>query len=406
MWQVGIAGAFAVTRLGLLAFLQQSAACRDGHRLILYIDACFSGYWAIKAKQLSLSNVIVQTSCSSTETSLDGVFTKAFVDFQNSRGSAQPSSQQLCSRTPFVYVPWPESEGDTVICKDFKGRANRSCPYMHLLSDSSSSSVYRLDRTTSAPSVESAAETRRRGAEAAAAAAAAEAAAANHMRALQALQIPHHIAKAPNKRTIAGIEWAATHDRPNEDLKVTGGAGGWPPGLFGPERSRALVAKGIVTFSQLMQEVKSSTKEEFYKSFGTCDGRAGALDTAANTMWEVCMAWDCAASVCARPTPATPVKSMAGRATTASPATPPTAQKASTAILEKRTQLLNALLKNMQIDLQILRNAAAGCSASQRGLNIPEIKQVLSHFNIDANLKRADLNMKLAGLLLSLGVQQ
>ncbi len=37
--------------------------------------------------------------------------------------------------------------------------------------------------------------------------------------------------------------------------------------------------------------------------------------------------------------------------------------------------------QNMQIDLQILRNAAAGCSASQRGLNIPEIKQVLSHFN-------------------------
>jgi hypothetical protein len=97
---------------------------------------------------------------------------------------------------------------------------------------------------------------------------------------------------------------------------------------------------------------------------------------------------------------------VACRATTASPATPPTAQKASTAILEKTTPLLNALLKNMQIDLQILRNAAAGCSASQRGLNIPEIKQVLSHFNIDANLKRADLNMKLAGLLLSLGVQQ
>jgi hypothetical protein len=387
--------------------LQRSAACRDGHRLILYIDACFSGHWAIKAKQLSLSNVIVQTSCSSTETSLDGVFTKAFVDFQNSRGTVRPSSQQLCMRTPSVYVPWPESEGDTVICKDFKGRANRSCPYMHLLSDSGSSSVYRLDRTTGASSVESATETRRRGAEAAAAAvAAAEAAAANHKRALQTLQMPHHTAKAPNKSTIAGIEWAATHDRPNEDLKVTGGAGGWPPGLFGPERSRALVAKGIATFSQLIQEVKSSTKEEFYKSFGTCDGRVGALDTAANTMWEVCMAWDCAASLCERLTPASPVKSLGAKATTARPATPPTAQKAGTAIVEKRTHLLNAVLKNMQIDLQILRNAAAGCSASQRGLNIPEIKQVLSHFNIDANLKRADLNMKLADLLVTLGAQQ
>ena len=84
---------------------QSSAARRDGHRLIVYVDACFSGHWALKAQQLSLRDVIVQTACSHMETSLDGVFTKVFVDFQNSGGAALPSSKQLHSRTPFVYVP-------------------------------------------------------------------------------------------------------------------------------------------------------------------------------------------------------------------------------------------------------------------------------------------------------------
>jgi hypothetical protein len=104
------------------------------------------------------------------------------------------------------------------------------------------------------------------------------------------------MAKAPNQTTVAGIEWAATHDFPNDDLTVTGGAGGWPPSLFGEKRSRALVANGITTFTQLMAEVKSRTKEDFYREFGTCDGKVGVLDTAANTMWEVCMAWDYAYS--------------------------------------------------------------------------------------------------------------
>ena len=75
----------------------------------------------------------MQTACSDTETSLDGVFTKEFVDFQNSGGAARPSSTQLHSRTPFVYVPW--SGRDTVVFKDAHGRANRARPYLHLLAD-------------------------------------------------------------------------------------------------------------------------------------------------------------------------------------------------------------------------------------------------------------------------------
>ena len=75
--------------------MQQSAARRDGHRLVLYVDACYSGHWALKARDLALAKVVVQTSCSNTETSLDGVFTKAFVNFQISEGAARP-----CSRYP------------------------------------------------------------------------------------------------------------------------------------------------------------------------------------------------------------------------------------------------------------------------------------------------------------------
>jgi hypothetical protein len=65
---------------------------------------------------------------------------------------------------------------------------------------------------------------------------------------------------------------------------------------------------------------------------------------------------------------------------------------------------LEVLLKQMQIDIQTLRNAAAGKSESVQGLNIPEIQQVLNHFKIDISGKRADLNSKLSGLLASLGV--
>ena len=109
-----------------LAFLKRSGACRDGHRLVLYIDSCFSGHWAVKAQQRRLPNVIVQTACSDTETSIDGVFTQAFVDYQNNPDTL-PTSKELLSRTPFVYVPW--SQSGTVIYKATRdGTANRGRP--------------------------------------------------------------------------------------------------------------------------------------------------------------------------------------------------------------------------------------------------------------------------------------
>jgi hypothetical protein len=377
--------------------LQKSAASRDGHRLILYVDACFSGHWAIKAKQMSLLNVIVQTSCSDSETSLDGVFTKAFVDYQKSHGAVKPSSQQLYCRTPFVYVPWTESEGGTIIFKDNKGKANRSRPYIYLLFDPDTVGLHRLDRRTTGPSLALVTgDNWQSNADIAQEVVSAE---ADRRNAQQTSQNLHQTTNAPNKSTAAGIQWAATHVRPNEDLSITGSEGGWPPGLFGPERSRSLIAMGITTFSQLMLEVKSSQKEEFYKTFGACDGKIGALGTAANVMWEVCMAWDYSESNCQPQTP--------GGSQRAAAVTPVTTQKRAVLSARNPTSVLNELMKQMQIDVQILRKAAAGKVRSQGGLNIPDIKKVLGTFDVDndGSTRRADLDAKLSCLLNSMGLQ-
>ncbi len=104
----------------------------------------------------------------------------------------------------------------------------------------------------------------------------------------------------------------------------------------------------------------------------------------------------------AEPTPVTPVKSLGGAA---SPATPPTSQKAGALKVEGGRPVLDALLKDMGIDLQVLQNAAAGKTLSQHGLNMPEIQLVLNHFRKDATGSRAELDSELSRLLASLGVQ-
>ena len=119
------------------------------------------------------------------------------------------------------------------------------------------------------------------------------------------------------------------------------------------------------------------------------------LDTAANTMWEVCKAWNCTYSTRPRPIPVTPVKLLGGGTAAA---TPGTTQKPMT----NRTSELESVLKQMQIDYKTLRAAAAGRSARQHGLNMTEMKHVLNHFKIESSGKREDLNLKLSGLLISL----
>ena len=103
-------------------------------------------------------------------------------------------------------------------------------------------------------------------------------------------------AKEPTQSALNGIMHANSHPFPNDDLRKHGAENGWPARLFGAKRSEALIGAGITTFTQLMSQAKSRSKEQFYKDFGTCDGEVGVLDTSANTMYEVLMAWDFAQS--------------------------------------------------------------------------------------------------------------
>ena len=95
-----------------------------------------------------------------------------------------------------------------------------------------------------------------------------------------------------NPTTLAGIQFAGTHDFPNDDLSKCGPENGWPPRLFGKVRSEKLIGVGIKTFTRLRAVVRSMTKAQFYEAYGTHDGFVGALHTGANTMWEVVTAWE------------------------------------------------------------------------------------------------------------------
>jgi hypothetical protein len=47
--------------------------------LVVVIDACFSGIWAVEANRRHLSDVVVQTACAPTELAKDPMFTPAWV---------------------------------------------------------------------------------------------------------------------------------------------------------------------------------------------------------------------------------------------------------------------------------------------------------------------------------------
>jgi hypothetical protein len=93
------------------------------------------------------------------------------------------------------------------------------------------------------------------------------------------------------------IQYAATHDFPNEDLSNCGPENGWPQRLFGKVRSEKLIGVGIKTFTRLRAVVGSMTKAQFYEAYGTHDGVVGALDTGADAMWEVVTAWELAHAI-------------------------------------------------------------------------------------------------------------
>jgi hypothetical protein len=171
------------------------------------------------------------------------------------------------------------------------------------------------------------------------------------------------------------------------------------PGITTPEPEKPADYHPTVVFSA--GDAMGMSDGEEYEAIDFDSWDAGALSCCCAVCR--CMVDACAVYVQkAEPTPVTPVKSLGG---VAAPATPLTAQKAGAVKVEGGRPVLDALLKDMGIDLQVLQNAAAGKSLSAKGLNMPEIERVLKHFKKDATGSRAELNAELSGLLASLGVQ-
>jgi hypothetical protein len=96
----------------------------------------------------------------------------------------------------------------------------------------------------------------------------------------------------------------------------------------------------------------------------------------------------------------TPVKSAAGGSV--QPPTPPTAQKALPVKKEDGKSQMESLLRDMKIDIERVRNAAANKPESKGGLNMDAIEIIFERFGIEASGGRPGYNEKLSQLLTSL----
>ena len=90
------------------------AKARNG-LLVLVLDSCFSGAWVKQARERQLSDVAVQSACSATEVSWDGVFTQQLIHFQQSKTDKELALNvlrvgQKKPMNPDAYVPWQNAE--------------------------------------------------------------------------------------------------------------------------------------------------------------------------------------------------------------------------------------------------------------------------------------------------------
>ncbi len=84
------------------------------------------------------------------------------------------------------------------------------------------------------------------------------------------------------------------------------------------------------------------------------------------------------------------------------PPTPPTAQKALPVKKEDGKSQMEALLRDMKIDIERVRNAADNKPESKGGLNMDAIEVVFERFGIEPSGGRQGYNEKLSQLLTSL----
>ena len=91
----------------------KAKALRKG-LLVLVLDSCFSGAWVEQARARQVTDVVVQSACSATEISWDGIFTQQLILFQQDQSGKDLALQvlrtaQKWAMNPQVYVPWGDA---------------------------------------------------------------------------------------------------------------------------------------------------------------------------------------------------------------------------------------------------------------------------------------------------------
>ena len=133
--------------------------------LFLLVDTCHSGAWVQAAKERSLKDVVVQSSCRESESSLEGAFSKWWSALQIRDVHALESLEalRLLQMHPQVYTPWTEFAPEQVLSihgsplwplsrdssatfggktpSSFSSHQKQSSITMHEISSSSSSSL-------------------------------------------------------------------------------------------------------------------------------------------------------------------------------------------------------------------------------------------------------------------------
>ena len=78
--------------------------------LVLVVDCCHSGWWVEKAREKNMCDVVVQSSCSRRETSLEGAFAKWWkaLQLRDVHPLEALEALRLLEMHPQTYTPWEE----------------------------------------------------------------------------------------------------------------------------------------------------------------------------------------------------------------------------------------------------------------------------------------------------------
>ena len=85
--------------------------------LVLLVDTCHSGAWVKAAKERSLKDVVVQSSCRESESTLEGAFSKwwSALQIRDVHALEALEALRLLQMHPQVYTPWAEFASEQVL---------------------------------------------------------------------------------------------------------------------------------------------------------------------------------------------------------------------------------------------------------------------------------------------------